>query len=364
MKVPYLDIRVTDPVERESIIATVEKALELDSLEKAALVNEFEEIVASSTKSLFAVGVSSGTEALYLAIKALDIGPGDEVICPCWSWIATANAVIMAGAKPVFADVDDRLNLDPISVEKMITGSTAAIIPVHFAGSVCQIENIVDIARERGLFVIEDCAQAFSASYKGRPAGSFGDVGCFSMGATKVLSSISEAGAIVTSSDELAGRLKAMRNNGLDDRRICNLPGRNSRIDVLQAAILLDRHKALPKLLSRRRHIADMYDRLLKGLVLTPYRCDNNNDAYYSYTIQADYRNELRAYLADREIETQIHYPLLMSQHPAYLNYRSDSLSNANRLLDRVLCLPANEKITDRQVEFVAGRIRDFYNVH
>ena len=359
-----MDLKVNDQSERERIVASVEKVLELDSLSKAALVEEFEGVVAQSIGRQFAVGVSSGTEALYLTIKALDIGPGDEVICPCWSWIATANAVTMTGAKPVFADIDDRLNLDPISVEKMITGNTIAIIPVHFAGSVCQIEKIVDIARGRGLFVIEDCAQAFSARYKDQPAGSFGDVGCFSMGATKVLSSISEAGAIVTDSDELAGRLKAMRNNGLDDRRICILPGRNSHIDIIQAAILLERHKTFPELISRRRHIAELYDRLLKGLVLTPYRCTNNNDAYYSYTIQADYRNELKAYLADRDIETQIQYSLLMSQHPVYSNCRCDTLSNATRLQGRVLSLPSNEKITDRQVEFVAGRIRDFYNVH
>ena len=364
MKVPYLDIRITDQDERERILAAVDRVLSMDAASKADLIIEFEDIVARSTDSLYAVGVSSGTEALYLALKALDVGPGDEVICPCWSWIATANAVLLAGAKPVFADVDDRLNIDPISVEKLISSNTVAIIPVHFAGSVCQIENIVDLARERGLFVIEDCAQSFSARYKGRPAGSFGDVGCFSMGSTKVLSSVSEAGAIVTSSDELAGRLKAMRNNGLDDRRICLSPGRNSKIDVIQAAILLERHKTFNQLLERRSKIADMYDRLLKGTVLTPYRYDNNSDAYYSYTIQANYRNELKAYLADREIETQIQYPLLMPQHPAYLNCKSDTLSNAVRLLDRVLCLPANEKLSDRQIEFVCGRIRDFYNVH
>ncbi len=363
MKVPFLDLRVTDSEERERLLASVERVLDHGILINGPQVDEFEQLVANSCNRQYGVGVSSGTDALYLALRALDIGPGDEVICPCWSWIATANAIAQTGASPVFADVDDRLCIDPVSVERLITEKTTAIIPVHFAGSICQIDNIVDIARERGIFVIEDCAQAYSATYRERPAGSFGDIGCFSMNTMKVFASLGEAGAIVTDSSEISERIKILRYNGMIDRHTCNHSSHNGRLDTIQASILLERHKTLPTLISARRKAADLYDRLLTGIVLTPYRCSSRCDSYYTYTIQADYRNELKAYLAEREIETQIQHPLLMSQQPAYRNCRKDSLSNALRLLDRVLCLPANEKTTDRQVEFVANRIRDFYKV-
>ncbi len=361
MKVPFLDLKVTDPDERMSLLAAVERVLDHGRLINGPQVDEFEQLVANCCSRQYAVGVSSGTDAIYLALRALGVGPGDEVICPCWSWIATANAIALTGAQPVFADIDDRLSIEPSSVERLISDKTAAIVPVHFAGSICQIDRILEIAKTKDLFVVEDCAQAFSAAYNDRPAGSFGHIGCFSMNTMKVFASLGEAGAIVTDSSEISEKLKILRYNGMIDRHTCNSPCHNGRLDTVQASVLLARYQLFPSVIANRKYIAELYDKLLAGLVQTPYRCSSRRDSYYAYTIQADYRDELMAYLADHEVETQIQHPLLMALQPAYKDCRRDELTNALRLLERVLCLPANEKTTELQAQYVAGLINDFY---
>ncbi len=361
MKVPFLDLRITDETEKRLLLDAVERVFDHGRLVMGPELNELEEKFAACCRRKYAVGVSSGSDALFHSLRSLGIGPDDEVITTSLSWIATANAIAMTGATPVFADIDDDLNISPQSAARLITPQTRAIVPVHYTGKICRIDEIAAIAAQHSLFVVEDAAQAFKASFKGQPVGSFGDVASFSMNPMKVFAACGEAGCIVTDDPAVYDKLVSLRYNGTVNRETCIMPGLNGRMDTLQAAILLIRLERLNALIEKRRLIADWYNELLADVVTTPVERDDCRDVYYTYTIQADDRDNLADFLTSREIETKIQHPILMPDQPAYAHKVKGEFKNAARIVNRILSIPANEKITRQQVEYAAQCIREFY---
>ncbi len=361
LKVRFLDLRVTDPAEHEACIQALKRVMNHGQIILGPEVKEFEREISSHCAGNEVVGVSSGTDALYLALRALDIGSGDEVITTSLSWIATANTIALTGARPVFADIGEDLNIDPQSIAPLVNDRTKAILPVHYTGRVCDMTQIGELAQRWGLRVIEDCAQAFGASQGGRPVGTFGDFGCFSMNCMKPLAALGEAGAITISDDKLYERVVRLRYAGTVDRETCVEPSLNCRLDTVQAAFLLERLRNYGKILARRREIAARYTTALAGVVKCPLVADYQEHVFYTYTIQAESRDALKQYLTACGIECKIQHPILMPEQPAYRSVIAPLPPNAVRLRDRVLCIPANEKLTDSEVDYVAGSILSFY---
>lgn len=360
-KVPFLDLRIEDDGVRRDLLAAVDAVFRHGRFIMGPEVEELERQVAACCGRKYAVGVNSGTDALFLGLKSLGIGPGDEVITTALSWIATANAIALTGATLVFADIGDDLNIDPASVQKLITPRTKAIVPVHFTGKVCQMSALMQIADEHRLLLIEDAAQAFGASYHGRKAGSFGVIAGFSMNPMKVFAACGEAGMVVTDGEDIYNRLISLRYNGTVNREKCLEVSLNGRLDTLQAAILLKRLADVDGIIQKRREIAAWYSEQLAGVVGTPKEADGEWDVYYTYTIRAPRRDELKAFLEAKGIETKIQHPYLMPEQPAYRDTARGEFPNAQRLVKQVLCIPANEKLTRADVNYVAGCIQEFY---
>ena len=360
-KVPFLDLRIIDKSERQRLISAIDKVFKHGRIILGPEVEEFEKLIASHCGRKYAVGVNSGTDALILGLKSLGIGPGDEVITTSLSWIATANAIALTGATPVFADIGSDLNIDPDSVKKLITPKTKAIMPVHYTGKICRMTELMKIAKKHGLLVIEDASQSFNAKYQNKHAGSFGNVGCFSMNPMKVLAACGEAGMVVTDDKAIYNKLISLRYNGTINKEICIQPSNNSRLDTIQAAILLERFKDLKKLINQRRAIAAFYNKKLKNIVRTPVELGDEYDVYYTYTIQTQKREKLIKYLDSCGIETKIQHPILMPQQPPYQNAPRDKLSNAELLVKQILCIPAHEKLTKADINYVATCIIEFH---
>lgn len=360
--VPFLDLRVLDDDERREIIEAVDDVLRHGRILLGPEVGELESRIAARTGRTYGVGCNSGTDALIIALKALRIGPGDEVIVPALSFIATANAVALVGATPVFADIGDDLNISVASAERLITPATRAIIPVHWAGLPCDMDALCALAQQTSLHLIEDGSQAFDASYAGRKTGSFGTIGCFSMNSMKGLASLGEAGMLVCDDPDIHDRCVALRYHGLANREYCVDLAQNSRLDTIQAAVLLVRLDRLDDLVEKRRRNAAALSARLDNHVKVPRESAKARHVYYTYTIQSDRRDELRDFLTDVGIETKIQHPLLMPQHPIYVDRAKGEWSNADALIKRVLCLPSNEKITAGQLDRVSDAVCAFYD--
>ncbi|MCC7407311.1 MAG: DegT/DnrJ/EryC1/StrS family aminotransferase [Phycisphaeraceae bacterium] len=359
----FLDLAVAEP-RRAELLAAVERVLAHGKLILGPEVEELEAKLAARVGRRFAVGVGSGTDALYLALRAADIGPGDEVITTSMSWIATANAIALAGATPVFADVGEDLNIDPASAATLITEKTRAILPVHNQGRPCAMDELVEICRRHKLLLIEDCAQAFDAEYRGRKVGSFGDLACLSMNPMKVLAALGEAGMIFTDSVEWRDKLHALRYNGTLNREDCHWPSHNGRLDTIHAAMLLCRLCELDACLSRRRQIAEIYSQGLAdltGKLEIPREHPGSRDVYYTYTIRTTRRDELMRHLEDHGVESRVRHPILMPCHTAYRDTARGSWTRAERWVKEILCLPIHEKLTDEQAHYVVRCVRTFF---
>lgn len=360
-KVQFLDLRIADDEERAELLAAVEKVFRHGRLVLGPEVPELEAEIAARFGRKYGVGVNSGTDALYLGLKSLGIGPGDEVITTVLSWIATANAIALTGATPVFADIGDDLNVDPDCVRNLITPQTKAIMPVHYTGKVCQMAPLMEMAEERGLLVVEDASQAFDARYRGRPAGAFGHVACFSMNPMKVFAACGEAGMVVMDRQDVYEKLTILRYNGTINREECIEVSLNGRLDTLQAAILLRRLGRVERIIQKRREIARWYDAHLAGVVGIPIEAEGEEDVYYTYQIRAPRRDELKAFLENRGIETKIQHPILMADQPAHRRFARGDFPNARKLVAQILCIPAHEKLSRADVDWTAACIREFY---
>ena len=361
MKVRFKDLSVSDTKIKKELLNAVDKVLTHGKILLGPEVKEFEQFIAKECGTKYAVGVGSGTDALYVSMKALGIGPGDEVITTPLSWIATINAIVAVGAKPVFVDIGQDLNIDPDLIKNSITNKTKAIMPVHFTGRLCKMNKITNIAKKNNLFLIEDGGQAYGANINGKMAGSFGDTGCFSMNPMKIYSSYGEAGVITSNNDKLKENLISIRYNGTLKKEDCHVPSINARPDTIHAAMLNINAKYLPNKIKRTREISKYYNDKLGNVVDCPLD-DGSFQTYYSYMIKIDNRESLIDYLNRNEIETKIQHPILMPFHRAYKKlYREISIPIAKKLVNKILSIPNHDKMTDPQVEYVADKIYSYY---
>ena len=325
----------------------------------------FEQEFAAFCGTRFAIGVSNGTDALHLALAACEIGLGDEVITVPNTYIATVFAISYVGAIPVFVDVEpDTYNLNPALLEGAISERTRAILPVHLYGQPCDMEPILAMAQKHGLRVIEDVAHAHGSFYRNVTAGSFGDIACFSFYPTKTFGAFGDAGAIVTGDADLDARMRQLRYIGQKVKHYHEFIGFQKRMDEIQAAILRVKLRYLRGWIGRRQDIAARYSDLLSGTpVVVPYVAPDRTHSYYLYTVLAPRRNELRYYLTEGDIGTQIIYPLLVPDQPAYRDQpiRCGPIPVAQALVEQILCLPMFPELRDEEIERVAAAMRNFY---
>tara|TARA_Y100000590_G_scaffold470269_1_gene663214 strand:- start:16655 stop:18694 length:2040 start_codon:yes stop_codon:yes gene_type:complete len=359
-KIPFRDLSVTDSKIKKELLNTVDKVLTHGRIINGPEVSEFEKYVSRKCGTKYAVGVSSGSTALYLALKALGIGPGDEVITTPLTWAATTNAITENGAKPVFVDIGQDLNINVDLIKNSLTNKTKAILPVHFTGRLCKMKEIVAIAKKNNLFVIEDAAQAYGSHLKGKMSGSFGDLGCFSMNPMKNFESYGDSGAITANKEKFKNILTKLRHCGTDQKQDCLIPSLNYRIDTIQAAMMKVTSKYSDKKINRIRAISKYYNDKLKNIIDCPLE-DDTFHSYYSYTIKVNDRKSLIDYLNQKNIETKIQHPILMMNLTAYKKNKKYHLPTANRLVKKILSLPNHDKMTNQQVEYVADTIYKYY---
>ncbi len=360
MKVPFLDLRLSETAERELLMQAMETVLQHGRLVMGPEITQFEETIADYCGRKFCVSVGSGTDALFLSLKALRLGPGDEVITTALSWVATANAIALTGATPVFADIQDDLNICPHSAESLVTKRSKVILAVDYTGKICDMEALEAICRRHNLLLVEDGSQSFGATHKGRRCGAFGTISAISHNPMKVFAALGEAGSILCDDEALYERLVALRYNGTINRETCIEPSLNGRMDTLQAAVLLKRLDLLDALLQRRNDNARYYSERLGSLLKVPAEDESGQPVYYTYTVQTPERDQLEQYLADAGIETKVQHRLLMPEAPAYKPGVRGSYPNALVLSQQILSIPVHEKLTEAQRCHVANSIAAF----
>lgn len=363
-KIPFGDLKLQYRMLQPEIDGAVRSVLESGWFVLGSSLAAFEAAFAQYCGAAFAIGVGNGTDALQLALMASGIGPGDEVITAPNSATFTALAISGTGARPTFADIDpSTYNLDPRKLTDAITPRTRAIIPVHLFGQPAPMDPIMAIARERGILVIEDAAQAHGARYAERQVGTIGDLGCFSFYPSKNLGAYGDGGLVTTESPELAEKVRMLRHGGQKTRYDHRLVGMNSRLDELQAAILLAKLPHLERWNERRRHIAALYTAILGDTELElPLETDGAHHVYHLYVVRTPHRDALQKYLADRGIETAVHYPTPIHLQEAYrwLGLGPGSFPVAERLASQLLSLPIYPELTDAKVRQVAEAIRNW----
>lgn len=363
-KIPYVNIAGQHAAMKAELLEAVGQVMDQGQFVLGQEVARFERRMAALCGTRFAVAVHSGTDAMILALRALGIGPGDEVITAPNSFIASASCIVMAGARPVFVDVREDSNLDPAKLEAAITPRTKAILPVHLNGRPADMGPITAIASARGLAVVEDCAEAILATYRGRRVGSFG-VGCFSLHPLKTLNACGDGGVLTTNDEQLAERFAALRNLGLRTRDECVLWSGHSRLDTLQAAILLVKLKYLDAWTRRRREHAAFYRRALAGVpgVEAPDERPEEWAVYHRFVIQAERRDGLKQSLAEQGVETAIHYPIPIHLQPAAadLGYGPGSFPVTERQAGRILSLPVYPELGQGERAQVVQAIQAFY---
>lgn len=349
---------------KQEILEAIEKVLDSGQYILGPEVQAFEQEFAQFVGVRFGVGVASGTDALHLALRAVDVGPSDEVITVPHTAVATVAAIEMCGATPVLVDIDlDTYTLSPHRLETVITSRTKAIIPVHLYGHPADMEPILEIARRHHVFVIEDCAQAHGAMYQGKRMGSFGDLAAFSFYPTKNLGAIGDGGIIVTDDPTLAEKVKLLRQYGWRQRYISEIPGWNSRLDEIQAAILRVKLRHLQEDNQRRCLLAEIYNQLLVNApVVLPKERPGSCHSYHQYVIRHPQREELRAFLKKRGISTLVHYPLPIHLQPAYKGRLGDvgSFPNSEQAAREVLSLPLYPEMDEATVHTVAQAIIEY----
>ena len=328
-------------------------------------VDDFESKIIEITGAKHALGVGSGTDALMLSLIAGGITKGDEVITTPYTFYATIGAIVTAGATPVFVDVKEDYNIDPSKIEQAITSKTKAILPVHWSGCICDMNEIMEIANQHNLFVVEDACHAIQATYYDKPAGRFGLTGCFSLHPLKNLNVWGDGGYLVTDSSEIYEKLSLMRNHGLINRDECAMFAYNSRLDTLQAIVANHLLKKIDHITMKRIEHANYFDDLLSDIpqVTIPYRNPNIKQVYHLYIIRVPQRDELQKYLQSHGVDAKVHYPIPMHLQPAakHLGYQRGDFPVCEEICDTVLSLPVHEFITTEDVENVAKLIKNFF---
>jgi len=357
--IPFLDL--TPGEDGADVRAAMDRVIERGWFVLGPEVEAFEREFASACGASHAVGVGTGTDAIALALRACGIGPGDEVITAPLSAAYSALAIMMAGARPVFADIDpDRLTLDPRAADAAVTMKTRAILPVHLYGQPADMPEIAAVAARHRLLVIEDCCQAHMATCDGKPVGSFGAAAAYSFYPTKNLGALGDGGAITTGDPTLAARLRRLRNGGQTDRYHHGEFGVNSRLDEMQAAVLRARLARLPRWTQQRRALAAEYRRRLAGSSVTVPPARDPGHVYHLFPVLSPRRTALQGYLKSGGVETLIHYPVPIPRQPALRSERPADCPVANRVCDEVFSLPLHPRMRPDAIEEVAAALRAF----
>jgi len=362
MKIRYRNLKISDPSLKKEYISGLEKVMSSGMFMMGEYTEKFEKAFASYCGKNNCVGVSNGTSGVYLALKSIGIGKGDEVITTTMSWLATANAIIALGAKPIFVDIMDDLNINPDLIEKEITKKTKAIIAVHFCGRICEIDKIKKIALKNKIKLIEDSSQAAGATYKNKKAGFWGHLSAFSMNPMKPLGAFGEAGAIIFNDNKIIKKIKSFRYLGTENIEICNHPEMNHKIDEIQSIWLLKKLKRLDSTLNLRRKKAIKISKLLSKKVKVIGIEEPQRTTFFEFTIDCDDRDKLKKYLEGKEIETKIKHPILMCDQPGYLLNKKYDVPNSRRLVKRILSLPLHESLTESEIKYMTNQINSFYD--
>ncbi|MBI5848169.1 MAG: DegT/DnrJ/EryC1/StrS family aminotransferase [Nitrospirae bacterium] len=360
--VPMIDLKKQFADIKDEVLGTVTDILESAHYILGPRVSEFEKKVAAYHGVSEAIGVASGTDALHLAVEALGIGDGDEVITTPFTFFATAEAVIYTGATPVFVDIDpETMNIDPAKIEAKITENTKAIIPVHIFGHPADMDKIMAIAKKHNLHVIEDCAQSFGADINGRKTGSFGDVGCFSFYPSKNLGAFGDAGMVTLNDAELVDRIRVLRNHGSKGAYKHESVGFNSRLDELQAGILLVKFRRIDDYNRRRRENAALYNTYISDAVLKPVEKPGMTHVYHQYTLRSVQRDRIQQALREKEISSVVYYPIPLHLQEAlsFLGHKEGDFPVAEDAASKVFSLPMYPELEEKTIKEIAEIINN-----
>lgn len=364
MKVELIDLKQRYQDEKDHLLKCFDNVLKNGSLVMTDEVKNFENNICKFTKSKFCLGLNSGTDALMMGLWSLGIKKGDEVITSPLSFVASVGAIVHVGAKPIFVDVKDDLNINEELIESAITDSTKAIMPIHWSGKVCNMEKINEIAKKHKLSVIEDAAQGMGAYYNDKHAGTYGDIAAFSAHPLKNLNAVGDAGFVLTDSEDLYNSIKLFRNHGMESRDNVKIFGVNSRLDSLNAEILSYRLTRLEEVIKKRRHNISLYKKFLKtDKVVLPNDSLNSYDSYVMMISVCQERDKLQTYLQSKNIQSLIYYgtPLHLHKASKILGYKEGDFANAERLASNVLSFPHHQYLVEEQIKYVSDCINKFY---
>jgi UDP-2-acetamido-2-deoxy-ribo-hexuluronate aminotransferase len=362
MTIPFVDLKAEYRRLKPRIAARIDAVLEHAQFIMGPEIVELEKTLAAYTGSRHCIGVSDGTTALLIALMALDVKAGDEVITTPFTFIATGEMIALIGAKPVFVDIDRRsYNIDPGQIERAVTPKTRAIMPVSLFGQCADMDAINAIAARHKLPVIEDAAQSFGAAYKDRKSCALSTIATTSFFPSKPLGCYGDGGACFTDDDALADRMRQIRMHGQSERYVHPVIGLNGRLDTLQAAVLLAKMETFEEDIERRVQAAERYDRLLKGILATPYIEPFNRSAYAQYTIEVDDRDKVQAKMQASGVPTAVHYPIPLHRQPAFDNLaiRAGSLPNSEAAAERVMSVPMHPYLDEATQRRIVAALRD-----
>jgi len=366
MNIPFVDLKSQYLSIKGEIDGAIQSVIEESAFVRGRYVSQFEEEYAQECGVEHCISCASGTDALYITLKALGIGPGDEVITTALSWISTSQTISQTGARVVFVDIEkDYFTIDPARIEEKITGRTRAIIPVHIYGQAADMNSIMSIAKKHDLMVIEDCAQAHFAKYKGRTVGTFGIAGTFSFFPGKNLGAYGDAGAIISRDDQFSTRARMFANHGSLVKHQHEIEGINSRLDGIQAAVLSVKLKQIHKWNSQRRKNGLIYSELLSNIdgANPPLLRNQSEHVYHLYVIRTDKRDSLQKHLTACGISSGIHYPTALPFLIAYkyLGHKPTDFPIAHMYQSEILSLPMYPEMTNEMCEMVTKKIEEFY---
>lgn len=366
MHVPFVDLHVQYLSIKDEIDGAIQSVINDTAFIGGKYVNAFENNFAKAYGIKHCIGVANGTDAIYIILKMLGIGEGNEVLTAANTWISTSESITQTGAKPVFVDIDEKFYIiDENILETKITAKTKAIIPVHLYGQVCNMEKIQALCKKYNLFLIEDCAQAHFSTYNNQLAGTFGIASSFSFYPGKNLGAYGDAGCIITNDDDLADRFRMFANHGSIKKHEHKIEGINSRLDGMQAAILNAKLPHLDTWINKRISNAGTYTKLLKGIgdIITPAVLENTKHTFHLYVIKTKFRDKLKDFLISRNIDVSIHYPVALPNLEAYkyLNVPKDDYKITDTFQNEILSLPMYPELSSEQIEFVAGSIKEFF---
>lgn len=358
----FVDLKKQYELIKGNVQERINRVLEHGIYINGPEIQELENLLAKYVNAKHCIGVASGTDALLVAMMALNIQPGDEVITTPFTFIATAEMIRVIGATPVFVDIDPKTyNIDPAKIERAITSKTKIIMPVNLYGQCADFDAINDIAAKNNIAVVEDAAQSFGATYKNRFSCNLGTIGCTSFFPAKPLGCYGDGGACFTNDDDLADKMRKIRNHGQSTRYNHVIVGLNSRLDSMQAAILLAKLEIFSQEVKLRQEVAKKYNQILQDFVDIPYIESHNKSIYAQYTVEVENRSEVQKLLQERGIPTAVHYPVPLHKQPVFqgFDWSDTDLSISEKAADRVMSLPFHPYLTDEEISKVTSALSE-----